>query len=238
MATLKFNTGNSFLWFGNKPGLNKITLNAGEHGHHYTLLCNERERIINIHKTDERKKGKEKYEQLFDISFFAFLRFVVMFNQANLILIRKYWAGRRINTGKLHRHNLIFWPVVEGKNFEDVFIDTKRKRKWRLKKEISLNFLEGYCLFPDELHASQHKLFCAYSNRKGRCKLQGLIFKNSAIENSQSFIFLSKNDLNCYQKKTATALFHILNNLDFKNKGEVLKRFPESVRNYFAKDTD
>lgn len=159
MQTLKMDVGNLFIWFGDQPGRGKITIATGEYGYHYTLLIDQKRRVINIHKTIENDNGQKKYEQLFEMSFYTFLRYTVLFNKADIYFIHKYWLSKRINIGKLRHHHCILLPLTEDESVVKHFIDQKRKKQLRFIKEISIQPLLNLYKFPDEIHDSAYSVY-------------------------------------------------------------------------------
>ncbi len=223
MQNTKLDIGNFFIWFGDQPGRGKITIATGDYGYHYTLLVDQRRRVINIHKTIENDNGQKKYEQLFEMSFYTFLRYAVLFNKADIQLLKKYWLSKRINIGKLCRYNSILFPLTEDESVAKHFIDQKRKKQIRFKKEISIELLLNLYKYPEEIYDSLHSVFWIYSLRRGRCRQQGFIFRHPQDKRRRSFFYVTKRNFAKYKKEVAATLFTILQKLDFKYKEEVLE---------------
>lgn len=223
MQNLKMDVGNFFMWFGNQPGRGKITIGTGEYGYHYTLLVDQKRRVINIHKTIENENGQKKYEQLFEMGFYTFLRYAVLFNKVDIHLLHKYWLSKRINIGKLCRYNCVLFPLTEDENVVKHFIDQKRKKQLRFKKEISIEPLLNLYKYPGETHNSDYSVFWVYSMKHGKYKQQGFIFRHPQDKRRRSFFYVTKRDFAKYKKEVAITLFNILQKLDFKYKEEVLK---------------
>ncbi len=230
MASITINTGGFYKWFGNKPNLSKITIGTADDRFHYTILINEYERVVNIHKTIESADGK-KYEQIFEMSFFTFYRFAVLFNKIEISLIQKYWLSHKINIGKLGRHDLLLFPFVEDEDTTKNFVDNKRAKKLRFKKEIPLEAIINNSVFADELLDSKEKFFWVVSIKRGKCRNQGFIFRFSNNPNSRSFFFVTKKNFAKYQRESALALFNVLQQLNFKYKDEILAYMFEQLNN-------
>jgi len=239
MQTISVNAGNFFLWFGNKSGRGKITIGTDEDGSHYTLLIDEVKRVINIHKTYEGKNRPKKYEQIFEMSFFTFRRFIVLYKRTDLNLLEKYWLAKRINIGKLKRHDTILFPMVEDEGFAKNFVDIRRSRKIKLRREIPLEPLLTIQKFPDEIPDCKESVFWVWSTRRGRMRNQGLIFRHPLDKRERSYFFLTKKNFARYQRDSAITLFNVLKQLDFKYKNTVIgymhqtleERFPKNLSN-------
>ncbi|MHB1922349.1 MAG: hypothetical protein ACYCOO_08945, partial [Chitinophagaceae bacterium] len=109
MNTFKTKMDNFFLWFGDRPGKEKITIGGDEPGIHYTILFKGDKRVVDIHKTIELPNNKKQYEQILEIGFFTCLRFLLTFNNANHNTLSQFLFSNRINLGKLGHHKLILF---------------------------------------------------------------------------------------------------------------------------------
>ena len=145
MTTIKTKIDNFYLWFGDQPGREKISFGGGEAGVHYTIIFKGDKRVVDIHKTIELADGKKDYEQILEMRWFTLMRFIVTFHKVNIYLLRKFWFANRINLGKLGHHNLILFPLTPDDSKTELFIDTKRKKKLRFRKEIPVEpFLQMF----------------------------------------------------------------------------------------------
>ncbi len=220
------NTGGPFLWFGNKHKLNKITLGTSKGGCHYTILINEYDRVLNIHKTIETATGK-KYEQLFEISFFTFYRFVSLINKTMPSLIQMFQYVQKINIGKLRRHDLLLFPFFEDENAVKQFVNNKRSKRLHFKKEIPIDAIVSESLFPNEISNSNASFFLVASSKRGKCKNQGIIFKFTNGPQTGMLYFITKKNLAKYKRENARVIFNSIKQLNFKFKGEILKHMSE-----------
>ena len=228
MKEIALDTSGFYIWFGNKPKLGKITIGTGEDGSHYTILINEYKRVVNIHRTIECVSGK-KYEQLFEMSFFTFYRFAALFNKIEISLIQKYWLSHKINVGKLGRHDLLLFPFIEDETAAKDFIDNRRQKRLRFKREIPIEAIINNAVFPDELPDSKGKFFWVVSTKRSKCKSQGFIFRISNDPNIRSFFFVSKKNFAKYKRESAMVMFNVLRQLDFKYKNDVLLYMSEQM---------
>jgi hypothetical protein len=213
---------NYFLWFGDEPGREKITIGDGESGFHFTILFNSKERVINVHKTFELANGKKEYVQLFEIKFFTFLRFMARFILVNNYLLRQYWLANRINLGKLKKYGLIVIPTTENDADADKFVSLKRRKKLKMKKAIEVKDITDLFIEPNEIIDLSAKSFWLYSTKRGSLKMQGIAFKLPGDNRKRSFFFISKKNFATFRKQTAISIFNILKDLDFQNKQQII----------------
>src|SRR5688500_2032057 len=115
MHKIETNTNGLFLWIGDVPGRNKFTIGTGESGVHYTLVIKEDKKVIDIHRTVEGREGKE-YEQLFEMSFYSYMRLLSFIRKSEVQFLFPYWLKRRINIGKLRRHDMVLMKMTEEEN--------------------------------------------------------------------------------------------------------------------------
>lgn len=222
MNQIQTNTNGFFLWVGNSPGRNKITIGIGEEGVHYTLVIKENKKVIDIHKTREKKDGKE-YEQLFEMSFYSCMRLLAILKQSELQFLHEYWLKRRINIGKLGRYDMVVMKMTEDENIARQFVDLKKGKKIRLKKTIPISALDGLLLCPEELPTLKESAFWVFSARKGRFRRQGLLFRHPLDLRKRSFFFITNRDFAQYTRRSAMAFYAALSRMNFKNKQNVLK---------------
>jgi hypothetical protein len=231
MTTIKINIENFYLWFGNQPGREKITLGGGDAGVHYTIIFKGNKRVVDIHKTIELADGKKDYEQILEMRWFTLMRLIATFQKVNIYLLRKFWFANRINLGKLGHHNLILFPLTPNDSQAELFIDNKRKKKLRFKKEIPVGaFLEMF-LYPHEVLNSKQKSFLAYSTKYGRLKQQGLIFQQESDKRTRSFYYITSKQFRSFIRANQVAIFNILNCLDFTNKRAVMTHLFKQISN-------
>jgi hypothetical protein len=228
MNDIAIDTGGLFFWFGDKPRLGKITVGNAEGGSHYTLLINEYNKVVNIHKTIEHSTGK-KYEQLFEMSFYTIARFAVLFSKSQPMLLQKYWLSNTITVGKLKRHHTLLVPFTENQERAAEFIDNKRAKKVRFKKNIPIDAILDLIIYPEELRDSKNNFFWVYSTKKGRCRNQGLIFRRTNDRRSHRFYFISLKQFAAYHRANARLLLQALQQLQFKHKQEILAHLADQM---------
>jgi hypothetical protein len=221
MQEIQTNTNGFFLWVGDAPGRNKITIGTGEEGVHYTLTIKEGKKVIDIHKTLEKKDGK-KYEQLFEMSFYSCMRLLALLRKSELQFLHEYWLKGRINIGKLRRHDMVLMKMTEDENVARQFVDLRREKKIRLKKTIAIAAIDSLLLYPEELSTAKESAFWVFSTRKGRFRKQGLLFRHPLDERKRSFFFITNRDFAQYGRRSAKAFYEALSRVSFKNKDNIL----------------
>jgi hypothetical protein len=229
MKTIKTHIDNFFIWFGNKPGQEKITFGGGEAGVHYTIIFKGNKRVVDIHKTIELAESKKEYEQILEMSWFTFMRFIISFHKSTLCLLRKFWFTNRINLGKLGHHNLVLFPLTLDDRKAELFIENKRKKKIGFRNEISVTSFREMFFYPAEVPDSKQKSFWVYSTKKGILKQQGIIFQHEGDMRTRSFYFITRKQFRKYMRANQEEIYNILNRLDFTNKPAVISYFNEVV---------
>lgn len=221
MQEIHTNTNGFFLWIGDAPGRNKITIGTGEEGVHYTLVIKEDKKVIDIHKTIEKKSGKE-YEQLFEMSFYSCMRLFALLKRSELQFLHEYWLKRRINIGRLGHYDMVLLKMTEDENIAGQFVDLKKKKRIRLKKSIAVSALDSLLVYPDELYTATESAFWVFSTRKGRFRKQGLLFRHPLDRRKRSFFFITSRDFAKYNRRSAIAFYNALRKINFKNKETIL----------------
>jgi hypothetical protein len=234
MESIKFGLDNFFIWFGDKPKSNKITIGIGEGNIHYTILFNEYKKVLDIHKTIELPNGEKKYTPLFKMGFFTLMRLLVLFKKNQMRLIRTHWLSKRINLGKLKKRNLILFPMGNDEGQAAIFFDLKRKKKMKLRNEIDTNEFLSLYKYPEEIENYAGKAFWAYSVKGGNLKLEGIINQPSWDKRTQSFFFISKKAFSLFRKQSNIIAFNILNKLNFENKAEIMPQFSKRLREMYS----
>ncbi len=220
--TVKLDIENFYFWFGDRLGREKITIGGGEVGIHYTIIFKGDRKVVDIHKTIEIQNEKSNYEPILEMRLFTFLRFIVTYKNANLYLLRKFWFAKRINLGKLGHHNMVLFPLTPEDSKASLFIDTKRKKQIKFRKEIGYKPIAEMFLQPSQVLNSNHKSFWVYSTKNGIIKQQGIIFQQDNDIRHRSFYFITSKQFKKFSSESKIAMFNILNRLVFKNKKAVM----------------
>lgn len=230
MTTIKTKMNGFFLWLGDNPGREKITFGVGEKGVHYTIIFKGDKKVLDIHKTIELGGDKKEYEQILEMRWFTLIRFILKFHEVNICLLRKYWFTHRINLGKLGHHNLVLFPLKSDETSAQLFIDNKRDKQMKFRKEIPLAPFLDMFVYPNEVHNSKQKAFWVYSTKKGRVCRQGLIFQNEADKRPGSYYFIPNRMFGKFIRANQLAVLNILNQLDFKNKCSFITQFKATLK--------
>jgi hypothetical protein len=215
MKTIKTHIDNFFIWFGNKPGQEKITFGRGEAGVHYTIIFKGNKRVVDIHKTIELSESKKEYEQILEMSWFTFMRFIILFHKSTLCLLRKFWFTNRINLGKLGHHNLVLFPLTLDDRKSELFIENKQKKKIGFRNEISVTSFREMFFYLAEVPYSKQKSFWVYSTKKGILKQQGIIFQHEGDLRTRSFYFITKKNLDVIASTSSNSCNYIMNSLKY-----------------------
>lgn len=221
-----------FMWIGDKPGREKITV-GGNPGYHFTLMWNGRERALNLHKTIDSSDSKPLHVPLFKIKLFTLLRFLVLYSRINGDIIKKYQGASRINIGKLKRYHLTLLPTKFSEEQRHILIDVKRKKKLKIKSEINQEAVFSLYKQPDEIMNIECNKFIACSTRKGRLRMEGIIWRGDGEANRKSYYFLKRRNINIYTKELSIAMVKILRTLPFENKKEILIQMENNLREQY-----
>lgn len=216
------NTDNFFLWIGDQPGREKVTIGLGEKGVHYTIVFKESKQLFDLHKTIELPNGEKKYEPISEMKPFTLVRILASLHGSQAYLLQKFWLANRINLGKLGHHDLMLFPLEVSEEDATHLIDNKRKRQIKLKKQIPIEPFKKLFIHPHEIATCPYRSFWVYSSKRGNLGLQGFIFQLTGDKRTHSFYFVSRKQLNAFIRANHLEILKILSSLQFVNKQVIL----------------
>lgn len=223
ILSLKAITGDFFAWVGNRAGREKITFGSRNTTFHYTIIFKGEKKCIDVHKAIQFPDGKKEYESLFEMRTFTFLRLMVMFSRFNDSLLRRFWFNKRINIDKLNHPGLILFPLTGDEYSVNLFFDIQKSKRLKVKSEIDIESLSSLFITPKEVFQSNYNSFWIFSSKRKYHKCLGLLFKyNNTINEPGGFYLVSKRNLRRYKEAVCLTLFKLLNQIDFKNKEQII----------------
>lgn len=81
-------------------------------------------------------------------------------------------------------------PITPDESKECYFIDNKREKKIRLKKEIPHEVILEMLLYPDQISQSEQEFFFAFSSKRGWLQFQGIIFSKAIWDHVLCMLYL------------------------------------------------
>lgn len=231
MSVIKTNMENFFIWLGDQPGREKLTIGGFEPRVHYTFMNRANLRVLDIHKTYEHRNMKKEHESILQMRYFTLLRFIVSYRRVYMKLFRQFWFVRRINLGKLKRNRVILFPVNISASQEEIFFDMRRRKKIKVRKEIRSELIMDMLISVDELVERSQTSFWVYSTNKESLKQNGLIFQLSCDNRMSSYYFISVKEIKRFIAELQVEMVRILQGLDFKGKSIALEYFNNRLLN-------
>ena len=229
MTAIRTNLEKIFVWFGDSPGAEKITIGGFTPGEHFTIIFKGTERVIDIHRAFEGDGIKSKsYQQLFEMRFFPFMRFMVEFRKVNINLLLEFLLGNSITIGKMGHHNLMLTKFEPDEVSACLIRKSKQNKKIKFAAEVSSEQMEGMFFESGHLKETDENSFWVYSTKKGRLKNEGMIFRDGAIQ-TRRFYFLRCKTLQKVNRLIQMKILEILKGLDFLNKDAVIDHFTASL---------
>jgi hypothetical protein len=225
----------AFFNITNLSGKEKISVGGFVSGHHYTLHFGTRSGTIDIHKTS----NNGSHQTLLKASHYTVMRFIVLVYKPLLYGIKKHWYNRRINIGKLKKHNCFLFPAsYESQELEKYFKVTKQGRKLRFRKDFPLHEFSDMILSPDDLLEDSSDTYMVYQFKKGKLLHQGMLIRRKLLgADIKGFIFCSKKDFNAFQRLSSHTFFNALHQLEFFGKDQVMKMIWENgIKQYYIND--
>jgi hypothetical protein len=180
-----------FFAFSGSPGKEKIVFGPIGNGIHATLHLGMNSKIVDIHLTYEA--SPKRYETIFQIKYFTLLRLFIFIKSNVIPSLLKYYTNY-VNVGKFRRHGCYIQPMTE-ESYASALIHTGNVKKFKVKKFLSESNLENL-VFPLTELPPDCPSFALYGFRRGRGRLEGLIFKRFNRATDSSVIFVSKKTLN------------------------------------------
>lgn len=218
------------LYFKETPPNEKIVIKMDKWDVHYTIEFGFQKKKLNIHRTTEIRGSKQKkYKHLVTIRHFTLGRVLVYLKYNFPHLLQRYFFSKKINQGKLNRHNCILMPLECN---QDKFANwmVVEKKKFRFSKKLKLPNPEDIYVIPDEINDCHSKSFIVYKVYRGNLRMQGFIYKQTNKSNSKSFFFISKRNLNHFMRDYAVLLYGIFQQINFKGKPKILTEMENRFR--------
>jgi len=224
MTAIKTNLEKLFVWFGDSPGAEKITIGGFTPGEHLTVIFKGTERVIDIHRAFEGDNIKPKtYQQLFEMRFFTFMRFMVEFRKVNTNLLREFWLGNSITIGKIGHHNLMLTKFEPDEVNEHLIRRSERNKKLRFAAEVYTDQMEAMFFESSKLNETDENSFWVYSTRRGCLRNEGMIFRET--KHAKRFYFIQLKTLRRFAQQLQFNILEILRGLDFVNKEGIISKF-------------
>ncbi len=162
--------------YGDKENLFKIMFWDDKEKTHLTILINGYKKEVDVHKTINREGGVTDHESILKISFYSLFRFLAVHSKVQIQLLKKYWFSNTIGIGKLIRIDAVLFPMNSQQN-ESVFIDKRRKKKFRVKETINISDLRTCYISPQEIYEVKSNSFAVFQQKRGRLRVLGSITK-------------------------------------------------------------
>jgi hypothetical protein len=207
--------------YGDLPGVNKIIFMDNLKQWHYTLMQNDYDKVLDLHKT----RGPKEWDGIIKIGYRDCTKLLVGFSKYEETITRKFiQIFRTISLGKLIRLNAILMPEVTEEQHK-AFLKIKGKRI-SVKRKIQLSDLEALFIYPREISETNSNSFTVFIDKRGRRTPAGILFKTSK---KQTFLYLS-NDKQIQFAKFLTRIFiHLVNDTPLKSKTKLSQLLDELI---------
>jgi hypothetical protein len=205
--------------YGDQPGRLKFILWDHKRRFHYTLVFNDKRRVIDLHKTydDGRRTGRQ--QPIVKIGYFSCLKVFVALSKVQESIVKKYLRPRRIELAELNSMDAVLMPS-NSNHVEDRIIDRQRK-KIRIKDNVSINDIHDMFILPEEIIDVQADFFYVYYNDNRHLRLKGLLIANS---NGESLI-ISKRKLDQFNTEIQSAFIDAIKSSNIPSKETLLSFF-------------
>ena len=209
--------------YGDTEKLFKIIFWDDKEKSHLTILFNDYQRVIDIHKTFDNVPQSEKYKPILKIKYYTCMRFIALHSKYQVKLLKKYWLKHTITVGKLNRLNALIFPMNDPQN-QGTFIDKKRKKKFRVKKEIDFDSFDNCFIYPELIKESKSDSFAVYT-KKHRC-IQKI---GTIIKDNGRLYFITDTDFERFGNELIQNAIEVVTRLTFDSKNELLALLRQSV---------
>lgn len=215
MKNIEHGLRNIFFWVGDKKGAEKITMGIGETGVHYTLIFKGDKKIVDLHKAFELPGGRKTYEPIFEMPVASFEHFMSLLIEAIYSNIHKFWFNRRINIGRLKHYRMILLPMMPDESKAYYFIDNKKKKKIRFKKDIPRALILEMFLYPEQIQQRGQESFFAYAYKRGRLRFQGIVLQIVNGKETPSLYFINNDQYRKFVEACRKEMNGILKQLSY-----------------------
>ncbi len=135
--------------------------------------------------------------------------------------------------GKLKHHNCILFAHPSDTSQLPQVLKIKNGRV-NFHKKWNLDGIDDLFLLPDDLPKSPYDTFSLLKVKNNHLKRQGLLMKINNHKNQRRFTFISSKSLSAYNKHAGAILYHLLKEVDFKNKDFVLSELYQKLRQHYS----
>lgn len=216
-----------FLWVNERPDEQKYSFKIENGTVHYTIRVWNRNRTVDLHKTDERYKQDDprRYEQLFSISFYGLRKLIVILRRFDTAAFINELLNNKITAGKLKRYDCILTPM-EKETFDKYDIVAVKKKaagnRYKINKNFNPLLLAKEWLQVEEALIHPSSMFLVHRYKRGRLVMNGQVFKVPGAHGSRSFIYFSPKLFKLMGRSSINLFNEALALIEFGNKENVM----------------
>lgn len=205
--------------------------------YHLTFHSGPNSGIADIHiKNESKSKDENRYVTLIEVPHNQLDKLNGKVTERVIELYKQAFQTKRINLGKLERYRCILIHLNSDLGKEH-FIEQKKKRTARIKKEIDDSIMDSLILLPNEIEIEEAAAtYLVLKESNGNLNLEGMIISPYQSLSRRPF-FIQQKDLRKFMIGFICILIDTCKELDIKIHPEVLSLF-ENIKNGHAVNFD
>lgn len=192
--------------------------------HHLTIHFGTNSGIADIHTTDQRKSVLEKHVPIVKISHEQLQELGRGLEEKIGPMLNKTLHSKRINLGKLQRHNHSLIRLGFNEEFYKALLLLKKK-KLKLKKEIDDSHFDSMHALPCQIKEEEtQRAYIVQRIKNGNVRFEGIItFPHPGLGRRPYFIH--RKDLRRFLLEFLTIILNALEELGIKLHPSVINQF-------------